>query len=229
MSRHEQQRDFWSRHGFENLIVWLFLYLVISPFLEPVPYALTITKLFLSAALVSAAYTINKGSRILWPSIALLSLSLIPLWMNTLGVARFSTTAITILLILYLSLLVYSFSRFLFGTRHVSWNTLCAALCLYMIFGLLWGAVFTLVESLAPGSFTGTMLSNASSPEDKANCLNYLSFITLTTLGYGDITPQTWGAAALCQAEAMLGHFFTVVMVARLVGIHIVQDYQSEK
>lgn len=223
------QRNFWSRHGFENLLIWLFLYLVIGPFLEPVPYALTITQLFLTAALFSAAYTINKGSKILWISIVLLFMSLVPLWMNTLGVAKFPTDSITLLLILYLFTLVYSFSHFLFNCRYVTWNVLCAALCLYMIVGLLWGTLFTLIESLAPGSFVGALMSDASNPEEKARYLQYFSFITLTTLGYGDITPQTWGAAALCRAEAVLGHFFTVVLVARLVGIHIVQDLHKEE
>lgn len=229
MIKQGMQRNFWSGHGFENLLVWLFLYLVIGPFLQPVPYALIITKLLLSAALFSAAYTINKGSRILWISIVLLFLTLVPLWMNTLGLAKFPTDSITLLLILYLFTLVYSFSHFVFTVRHITWNVLCAALCLYMIVGLLWGSLFTLVESLAPGSFVGALMSDASNPEEKAHYLNYFSFITLTTLGYGDITPQTWGAAALCQAEAMLGHFFTVVLVARLVGLHIVQDLNKEE
>ncbi len=229
MIRQEIQRSFWSRHGFENLLVWLFLYLVIAPFLDPVPYALTITKLFLTAALFFAAYTINRGSKILWISIVLLFLTLVPLWMNTLGVAEFQTKTITLLLILYLFTLVYSFSRFLFAVSHITWNIICAALCLYIIVGLLWGALYTLIELLVPGSFVGALMSNASNPEEKAHYLNYFSFITLTTLGYGDITPQTWGAAALCRAEAILGHFFTVVLVARLVGIHIVQDLNKEE
>ncbi len=229
MIRQETQISFWSRHGFENLLIWLFLYLVVGPFLEPIPYALTIMKVLLSTALFSAAYTINKGNRIFWISIVLLFLTIIPLWMNTLGLAKFPAVSITLLLILYLSTLVYSFSIFVFTVRHVTWNLLCAALCLYMIVGLLWGSLFTLVESLAPGSFVGALMSDASSPEEKAHYLNYFSFITLTTLGYGDITPQTWGAAGLCRAEAMIGHFFTVVLVARLVGLHIVQDINKEE
>lgn len=47
---------------------------------------------------------------------------------------------------------------------------------------------------------------------------NYFSLVTLTTLGYGDITPQTAGAGALCQMEAITGQFYTAVVVAWLVG-----------
>ena len=52
----------------------------------------------------------------------------------------------------------------------------------------------------------------------------YFSYITLTTLGYGDILPQTQGATALCQAEAIIGQFFIAVLVARLVGIEASQQ-----
>ena len=63
----------------------------------------------------------------------------------------------------------------------------------------------------------------------KAYFLNYLSYITMTTLGYGDITPQTKTAVALCQAEAMLGQFFAMVLVARLVGIQVAQETANQE
>lgn len=48
--------------------------------------------------------------------------------------------------------------------------------------------------------------------------------MTLSTVGCGDITPQTMAATVLCQTEAILGQFFIVVLVARLVGIQIAQE-----
>jgi hypothetical protein len=65
-------------------------------------------------------------------------------------------------------------------------------------------------------------------PQDRIHLLNYFSFVTLSTLGYGDITPQTQGAAALCQVEAILGQFFTVALLARLVGIQVAQQFGKE-
>jgi hypothetical protein len=84
------------------------------------------------------------------------------------------------------------------------------------------------LEWWAPDSFAGGLLDQASRLDDKRNYLNYFSFVTLSTLGYGDITPQTHRAAALCQAEAILGQFFTVVLVARLVGLQVAQEGTRE-
>ena len=56
-----------------------------------------------------------------------------------------------------------------------------------------------------------------------------LSFTTMTTLGYGDITPQTPVAMAFCQVEAILGQLFIAVLVARLVGIQVAQSFTKSK
>ena len=225
----EESRIVWARYGFENLLVWLFVYLMIGPFLEWIPYAREVMNMFLSAVLFSAGLALNRSSRIRFISIALLAVTLILLWSNTFRVVRLPPYLISLLLILYLATLVYSLSGHLVAVRRVTANVICSALCLYLIIGLLWGSVYALTESLAPGSFGGALLSDASTHEEKTYFLNYLSYITLTTLGYGDITPQTKSAVALCQAEAMLGQFFVMILVARLVGIQVAQETTSPK
>jgi hypothetical protein len=132
------------------------------------------------------------------------------------------------LLVSYLGVLAYSFLRHVFAMRRVTANVICAALCLYLVLGLFWGALFGLLECWAPNSFAGGLLDPASGLDEKRDYLNYFSFVTLSTLGYGDITPQTRGAAALCQAEAILGQFFTIVLVARLVGMQVAQEGTRE-
>ena len=229
MRTREERRIDWARYGFENLLVWLFVYLMIGPFLESIPYAHTVMNLFLTVVLCSAVYALNRSGKMFPASIALMAITLILLWLNAFHVVRFPPYSISALLILFLATLVYSFARQLFAIRRVTANTICAALCLYLIIGLLWGAVFSMTEALAPGSFGGALLSNVSTHEEKTYFLNYLSYITLTTLGYGDITPQTRSAVALCQAEAMLGQFFTMIIVARLVGIQVAQATTDPK
>ena len=98
-------------------------------------------------------------------------------------------------------------------------------LCLYLILGLFWGALYSLLYELSPGSFAGAMLYQAEG--SVLTVFNYFSMVTLTTLGYGDITPQTQAAGALCQIEAIAGQFYIAVVVAWLVG-NVVADRQRQ-
>ena len=91
-------------------------------------------------------------------------------------------------------------------------------MCLYLVIGLFWGTLYTWLEVLSPGAFSGALLENPGTSE--LHLFNYFSLVTLTSLGYGDITPQIPGAASLCQMQAILGQFFTAVLVAWLVGMY---------
>lgn len=228
LNRHEKHKEKWRRYGFQNLLVWLFLFLMVRPFLGETAYAGAIFSGFLTVVLFSAAYAVSWKSPVFIPSLVLLTTSLALLWLNALHVLHWPSALTSGLLGLYLGVLVYAFSRQLIAVRRVTSNVICAALCLYLILGVFWGAIYSMLESLAPGSFAGTLLAQASSPEEVAHHLYYFSFVTLSTLGYGDITPQTEGAAALCQAEAILGQFFVLVLVARLVGIQVSQQTTGE-
>ncbi|MCD6292404.1 MAG: two pore domain potassium channel family protein [Deltaproteobacteria bacterium] len=216
------------RFRFQNLLVWIFLYIVVGPFLKAaVPHAGLIVQALFTAVLFSAVYTIHKEGRIMLPAIVLLALSSLLLWGNTLGLFHISGVAINALLVLYLALLVFSFSRHVFTTKKVDTELISAALCLYLLLGLFWGALLMLLEECIPGSFAG--LDQITVFEELATRFYYFSFVTMTTLGYGDITPQTPPSMALCQAEAILGQFFTVVLVARLVGIQVAQELTKKK
>lgn len=228
IKRVDLNRIVWNRYGFKNLLGWLLLYLIAGPFLEVLPSAHIMMTAFLTVVLFSAVYAVNKDWRLLSVAISLLALTLVLMWLAKLGRLKASETIFPALLALYLATLVYSFLKHIVAARRVDSNVICAALCTYLILGLLWSALFQCLESVAPGSFAGGLLSSATDPHIKAGYLDYFSFVTLSTLGYGDITPQTQAATALCQAEAILGQFFSVVLVARLVGIHVAQEYTND-
>ena len=213
----------WEEHGFINLLVWLLLYLIVSPFLESLPYAAVVINVFLTAVMFSAAYAMFTQKTIRILSMILLSFSVIILWAQTFGFLDLPLNLSAAALLLYFSVLVYAFSRTLLATTRVTANVVSTALCLYMILALWWGAAYALLDSLQPGSFSGTLVIRAGLPSEKVHFLTYFSFVTLTTLGYGDITPQTRGACGLCQAEAMIGQFFIAVLVARLVSVQASQ------
>ena len=213
----------WKQYGFKNLLVWLLVYLLVGPFLEYVPYAHILLALFMTVVLFSAIYAVNSGGRVLPVAIGMLVLTLIPMWMDRIGWFEVPDAIYPALLAVYLGTLVFSFLRYILSAQHVDADVICASLCTYLVIGLLWGSLFQLLEVVIPGSFGGGLLETACNLHEKADVLNYFSFVTLSTLGYGDISPQTQSAAALCQSEAILGQFFTVVLVARLVALEVSQ------
>ena len=129
-----------------------------------------------------------------------------------------------LLSIVFLGLVIGFILRFLFTTDIVTGNIICAAICVYLLFGLLSALVFSSIEIVQPGSF-GTPPGSEDAiirfeAEHSTDAL-YFSFVTLTTLGYGDITPQLPAAKMLVAFEAVFGQLFLAVLVARLVGMHI--------
>jgi len=223
------RRIVWEKHGFKNLLGWLLIYLLIGPFLQSMPYADTVVTLFLTVVLFSAVYTVNQDRRLLSVAIVLLVLTLAMMWLARLGILNLSPLFYAVVLAVYLGTLIFSFYQHLIVVKHVTSNVICAALCLYLMLGMLWGDLYYVLELCVPGSFQGELLESVLDPYVLVHYLNYFSFVTLSTLGYGDITPQTQGAAALCQAEAILGQFFVVVLVARLVGLQVAQEVATEK
>ena len=103
-----------------------------------------------------------------------------------------------------------------------------------MLVGLAWAFLFSLLEVLQPGSFNLPELS--AEPLDLAamevrrlSVFMYYSLVTLTTLGYGDITPVTPLARNLAAFEAVIGQLYIAILVARLVGLHIVHAGQDDE
>ena len=77
-----------------------------------------------------------------------------------------------------------------------------------------------LVALTVPGSFAGITAGNVT---ELLNQLTYFSFVTLTTLGYGDILPLTPIATSLAYLEAVIGQLYIAILIAGLVGTHLSQ------
>jgi hypothetical protein len=111
--------------------------------------------------------------------------------------------------------------RGVYRERVVSSDVVAAALCGYLLLGVAFGHVHCLVHETAPGSYGGADLGPGGYPTHFR--LTYFSFITLTTVGYGDITPVGDAARSLAMVEAVAGQFYLAVLVADLVGKRLAQ------
>ena len=124
-------------------------------------------------------------------------------------------------LAVYLTSMVYHLgmivvlARYTFGARTVMTDVLLSATSLYLVIGSGFAAVLAFIEWCAPGSFVAS--SGAAIDWQQ---MVYFSYVTLTTLGYGDITPVGFYAQSFVTFEAIGGTPYTVILLSRLVGLH---------
>jgi len=105
----------------------------------------------------------------------------------------------------------------LFSGR-IDGNKIVGAICIYLLIGIMWGLLYLFLAQTIPGAFNG--LEQAVWYETFADVASY-SFVTLTTLGYGDISPVTPLARFLVYMEAIVGVFYMAILVASLIGARI--------
>ena len=207
-----------SDRRFGRLLAFLLAYLFLSPFIPEGATATLVVHLLLTLMLFSAAWAVQKkqGQRSI--ALVLVGVALVLDWLGVFKVVPFSTEGALVLFLSFYGMLIYAFIQQLLRTTKVTVEIIAATLCLYLVIGLFWGTGYTLLAQLNEGAFSGNLLEGAAT--SRLHLFNYFSMVTLTTLGYGDITPQIPAAASLCQMEAIVGQFFTAVLVAWLVGTY---------
>lgn len=104
-----------------------------------------------------------------------------------------------------------------FSRERVDVEVLAAAACVYLLLAFTFWFGYLSVELFSPGSFSATL---SLSPERARTDFLYFSFVTQTTLGYGDIVPVSTYARSLVSVHATLGILFPAVLIARLVGLY---------
>lgn len=102
-----------------------------------------------------------------------------------------------------------------FFSAHITLNHLVGASCIYLLLGIIWAILYSNLYYISPGSFTGLsdIATKLHFPE-----FMYYSYVTLTTLGFGDITPISPVAKTLSFMQAIVGQLYLTIMVAGLVG-----------
>lgn len=207
----------WSRHRYACLLVSLALTLGAAPLLDALGRDPVLLEAFLALNLVAAALGTPggrtfRGILVLGAiAFAAMALRLIP------GAASFLTVSHATWSIVVL-LAIASILRTVLRSGPVDSERICAALSVYLLFGLVCGVLFGAFERVWPGS--------VSSPDPGAGgslALRdaiYFSFVTLATLGYGDFVPVSQPARSLAIVEGVGGQLYLVVLVARLVGLY---------
>ena len=98
---------------------------------------------------------------------------------------------------------------------HVNSNTLVGSMAIYLLLGLIWATLYLIVLEFIPSAFNGVEYQHWS---ENFSTAVYFSYVTLTSLGYGDITPASEVSRTLAYGESICGTFYLAIGVASLIG-----------
>jgi hypothetical protein len=177
-------------------------------------------KLLWSTSLLACLWLITHDHRKLFLGSVLAIPCLVINWELFPGSGEWIPLAYHFFTILFLVFITIHLPRFVIVNKKVNSDLIFASLCAYLLLALVWSRIYILIELFFPGSFSIGVNLNQSSEELSA-LFTYYSFVTISTLGYGDIAPMTQLARSWATMEAIFGQLYLAIVVARLMGLYI--------
>jgi hypothetical protein len=215
------------RFSVAHFLCALAVLLVAEPFIEEIPHGKSIEVVLIAVVLLFAVRAIGGSRRTLIWAVVLV----IPaigarvanhFWPNQVPVEGPCWPGVVFVLYVAANLL-----RYVLRASRVNSEVLCAGIAAYLMLGLLWAFAYILVEHHVPGSFAITVSADAGQSVTGFNAL-YFSFVTLSTVGYGDIIPVAPVAKLLAVMEATVGILTTTVLIARLVALYSSEQAENK-
>lgn len=211
------------RGRFFFLLVTLILYIFVVPAIENLIHIKFLLDLFFSLVLISAIYTVSLRIQGFIIGIFLAAPMLISVWLTYLVKVEAVILVAHIFAVFFMLYTIAVILRFIIRRKTITTNIIYASIAVYLLIGITWALIYSLGHDLDPNSFTSGDIAFGQ----EMVFFSYYSFITLTTLGYGDVTPIAPWATSLSALEAVVGQFYIAVLVAKLVGMHIAQSLGS--
>lgn len=209
-----------EHYRYSTLLASLLVLFIAYPIMQKLGMIRFWSLLFV-AELLLAVYAVSEARKALWVAVVLVA----PAALGELSFFLFENEAthwfafvsITIFLA-YVSAVVYKTS--VLAPGRVTSDRVAGAISVYFLLGLLWSVVYGLVSAVNPDAFIGMEPFDLEEPSAQQG-FTYFSFVTLTTLGYGDMSPVSPMARMLAWLEAVFGQLYLAVTIARLVSLEV--------
>ncbi|MHC5060766.1 MAG: potassium channel family protein [Planctomycetota bacterium] len=208
---------------FTLLLISIALMFTLRPFLESFIGIDILVDIFATLILMSGIYAASPNKRIFRLALLIAFPTLISSWLNHFIESHSLFLTSIVLAGLFYAFMVAVILNYLFKEKKITGDTIAGAICAYFLIGLMWSSVFETLELVQPGSF-----NVPQKMYDESLSFKYYSYVTLTTLGYGDITPITSQARSFALLEAITGQIYLATLVARLVSVNILQSVEKD-
>jgi len=183
--------------------------------------------IFFSFILITGAITASRNRifRTLVFSWGILAFVL--LWVRHLFPSQGLNVMTNFLGLFYLLLLAFLILGQAFREGPTTTHRIMGAVAVYLLIGMVWSVAYYLVALCIPGAFSIQGPASAGEGESLQSQLFYFSFVTLTSIGYGDIAAVHPIVRMLVILEGVVGQLFPAILIARLVSLHIQSKHKN--
>ena len=227
LSKIHPQR-FWSTEGgLTALLVVTLVYLIVLMTLSEFSFGSVVARLFFSLVVVAGVLTTFAQKWLHGLAIVLAAAVLTLNFVEAIRPGWVVALLTTGLSLFYVGLLLATLVLQVFRAGPVNIHRICGAIVVYLLLGALWALFYQMVALAIPQAFRLPEELTGGRPDELLRQLAYFSYITLTSTGYGDITPVHPMARLLAMFEALTGQLYLAITLARLVSLEVM--HRQEK
>ena len=214
----------WKPVRFVEIFIFLILVILLTPLLGRTPLLAALLAAFLLNIMIVSLSFAGVGIRRRWPLIILWLLGplldLAALRTGDIQTAMQLNVTSDLVRALLLIIFVVLILRYVLTSNEVTLDTIFGAFVAYFLIAFAFSAIFQAVAVFEPTSFSMVGITDGEDGSSLKMRLNYFSFVTIATLGYGDIVPRLPVTQTLAILEAVIGQFYMAALIAWLVSVH---------
>jgi hypothetical protein len=220
--------NFWLGDGGLSVFLFLlFLALFLGAFTDSKLFSM-LTSLFLSLLMVAGVANMSRRPGVRLGAGLVAFTAIVSRWMTHImpspGILRWSSCASLIFMVLLTAAILHKVFK---DDKMVTVHRIRGAIAAYVLFGITWSILYGFLDQTVPHSFS-VPAAGAIYSADRQEEIIYFSFVTLATLGYGDITPTHDISRMFAVAEALVGQLYPATILARLVSLEVSHRSRDE-
>jgi ion channel len=204
------------------LLISILLLFVVAPFVVSLHHGILVMNVISAAVLVAGSYALSERKHLFAIAVVLSAITILGTGLLITFPQPWALLVSHSSIVVLVAFFCVTILSYVLDSGRVTSDKIFAAICVYMLIGYGWTFVYSILLELQPQSFAATSEVARNDYVGRILQLRYFSFMTLTTVGYGDIVPRSLAARTMTILEAVMGQFYLVALVGRLVGLHVV-------
>ena len=214
--------------NFAYLLTGLLITLIAGPvFQEFTDQQLTfVINIAFSATLIVGIWSLTDSRKLFWTGMSLVILEIVGTVTNLIWTSLILEIFVLLTALAFCLLSLFIALRYVLFDHRMDLNRMLGGICAYLLLGIVISILNMFIYRFIPGSFKG--IADAAADSSSINLL-YYSFVTMTTLGYGDITPAGPIARVLAYLASIAGQFYIAILVGTLVGMYLSQRNDADQ